>query len=75
MRRCPICTVKIPESTLMCWQHWDMVPEDRQKQVTRLCDVATRGPNSSIRRMAMEEYRQAREAAIAAVKSQLEGQT
>ncbi len=74
MSRCPICKVKIPEHKLMCWPHWDKVPEDLQKKVLALWRVHLRSANPSIRRLALEEYRKAREETIAAVKSQMEKQ-
>ncbi|MBK5230231.1 MAG: hypothetical protein JJE27_03560 [Thermoleophilia bacterium] len=74
MNRCPICSAKIPTHKLMCWTHWDMVPENLQNQVLGLWRTTLRGRTAPIRHMATEEYRKAREAAIAAVKAQLEGQ-
>ena len=68
MNRCPICTVKIADHKLMCWQHWDRVPKLLQDRGLGLWKTALRGANSSIRHMAMEEYREAREAAIAAAR-------
>ena len=72
MNRCPICTAKIPESKLMCFDHWCLVPEQQQAQVLALWQTMRRGRTDSIRRMAQEEYRKAREAAIAAVKEKVE---
>jgi len=67
MNRCPICTAKIAEHKLMCWTHWAMVPKLQQDQVLGLWKTTLRGANPSIRRLAVQEYRVAREAAIAAV--------
>lgn len=72
MNRCPICITKIPDHKLMCWPHWDMVPKLQQVQVLTLWKTSLRGRTSSIRHMAMEEYRKARDAAIAAVKEKTE---
>lgn len=74
MSRCPICEQKIVVHKLMCWQHWDMVPEHLQQKVLTLWKTTLRGRTASIRHLAESEYRQARDAAIAAVKSQLEAQ-
>jgi hypothetical protein len=71
MNRCPICTVKISDHKLMCWTHWDMVPEKERSRVLGLWNTALRGANASIRHQAMEAYRKARDAAIAAVKEQV----
>ena len=71
MNRCPICTAKIPDHKLLCWPHWDLVPKDLQEKVLGLWKTALRGANSSIRHMAMEEYRVARAEAIAAVKARV----
>lgn len=71
MNRCPICTAKIPEHKLMCWPHWDMVPKLLQDQVIGICKTMLRGANPSIRRLAVQEYRKAREAAIAAVRAKV----
>lgn len=73
MNRCPICNAKISDHKLMCWPHWDLVPQNQQAQVLQLWKTALRGRTASIRHLAMEEYRKAREAAIAAVQSTLEG--
>lgn len=71
MNRCPICNAKISAHRLLCWPHWDMVPENLQRQVETLCQTTLRGRTASIRQLATEEYRKARDAAIAAVKSQV----
>ena len=71
MNRCPICTAKVPDHKLMCWTHWDLVPENLQTQVLTLWRTALRGRTSSIRHLAMEEYRKAKEAAIAAVRERM----
>jgi hypothetical protein len=71
MNRCPICTAKIAEHKAMCWSHWELVPKNLQDQVLGLWKTALRGANPSIKRLAMQEYRTAREAAIAAVREQL----
>ncbi len=74
MSRCPFCPAKIPAHKLMCWTHWDMVPKNLQDQVLALWRTTLRGRTAPIRHMAMEEYRKARDEAIAAVKSRLEAQ-
>ncbi len=71
MNRCPICSAKVPAHKLMCWTHWDLVPAMLQDQVLGLWKASLRGRTASIRHMAMEEYRKAREAAIAAVKEKV----
>lgn len=71
MNRCPICEQKIVVHKLMCWQHWDMVPAPLQDQVLGLWKATLRGRTASIRHMAMEEYRKAREGAIACVRERL----
>ncbi len=71
MNRCPICTAKIADHKLMCWPHWDMVPAQQQEQVLGLWKTTLRGPNPSIRRLAMQEYKLARAAAIALVKEKV----
>lgn len=71
MNRCPICTAKIPDHKLMCWPHWDMVPKLQQDQVLGLWKTMLRGANPSIKRLALQEYRKTRDAAIAAVKERL----
>ncbi|TAK81740.1 MAG: hypothetical protein EPO20_24040 [Betaproteobacteria bacterium] len=68
MNRCPVCAAKIPEYKLMCWPHWRLVPELLQDQVLGTWKTMLRGANPSIRRLAREEYRKARDAAIAAVR-------
>lgn len=55
----------------MCWPHWDVVPAPLQAQVLTLWKTTLRGRTASIRHLAAQEYRQAREAAIAAVKAKL----
>lgn len=57
----------------MCREHWDLVPEEQQRQVVALFDASLRGRTSSIRHLAAEEYRKAREAAIAAVNASVAG--
>ena len=74
MNRCPICTAKIADHKLMCWPHWDQVPAPLQAQVLGLWKTVLRGRTASIRHLAAEEYRKAKEAAIAAVKTKLEAQ-
>jgi hypothetical protein len=71
LNRCPICTAKIPDHKLLCWPHWRMVPEPLQEQVLGLWKTTLRGANPSIRRLAMQEYKRARDVAIAAVKEKL----
>ncbi len=74
MNRCPICTAKIPDHKLMCWPHWDLVPEQLQAQVLGLWKTVLRGANPSIKRLAMQEYKQARDAAIAHVKESVDAE-
>lgn len=71
MNHCPVCSAKISEHKLMCWPHWDMVPKNLQQQVLGTWKTMLRGANPSIRRLAREEYRKAREAAIAAVREKV----
>jgi hypothetical protein len=71
VNHCSVCSVKVTGNNLMCVAHWRMVPATLQGQVLSLWKVTTRGRNPSIRRMAMEEYRKAREAAIAAVREKV----
>lgn len=71
MSRCPICSVKISDHKLMCWQHWDLVPENLQQKVLGLWRTSLRGRNASIRHMAMDEYRKAREEAIAVAREKV----
>jgi uncharacterized protein Usg len=68
MNRCPICNVKISDHKLMCWQNWDLVPENQQAQVLQLWRTSLRGRTTPIRNMALGEYLKARDAAIEAVK-------
>ncbi len=71
MSCCPICDARIPAHKLMCWTHWGMVPANLQDQVLGLWKTTLRGRNASIRHLAGEEYRTAKEAAIAAVREKL----
>ncbi len=69
MNRCPICAAKIPDHKLMCWKDWALAPDDLQEKVLTLWRTALRGRTASIRHIAMDEYRRAREETIAAVKA------
>lgn len=71
MSRCPTCDAKKPEHKVLCWKCWALLPADQQGQVLGLWKTTLRGANPSIRRLAIQEYKQAREAAIAAVKAKL----
>lgn len=66
MKRCSLCSAKISEASLLCAAHWATVPPSLQGRVLALRKTVQRAANPSIQRMAAEEYRLAKQDAIAA---------
>ena len=65
--RCPICQAPIRRGRLMCLKHWAQVPRAEQLAVNVTWRGFKRSEMGEAAIMALSAYRQARDAAIAAV--------
>lgn len=68
---CAVCTRPINLGLLMCSRHWHLVPKDQQQSVYRAYRAMTRKASKPGGLDAVHAYRQAREAAIQSVESQI----
>jgi hypothetical protein len=63
---CAVCTKRISPRMLMCWPHWQMVPEDLRRAVTKSWSDLNFGSFRNTKG-ALGVYMAARQAAIYAV--------
>lgn len=68
---CAICSKPVARGQLMCRPHWHMVPNAEQKAVYATFRAMTRAARKSGGIDSVHAYRQAREAAIKSVESQI----
>lgn len=72
---CAVCSKPINRGLLMCAPHWRLVPPREQAAVNSTFRAMTRAAREPGGIQTVMAYRQAREAAIRAVESQVTNQT
>ena len=68
---CAVCAKPVIRGKLMCVRHWHLVPKDQQQAVYRSYRAMTRAARKPGGLSTVLAYRQAREAAVLSVESQI----
>lgn len=68
---CAVCAKPVNRGKLMCVRHWHLVPKDQQQALYRAYRAMTRATTRPSGLSTVLAYRQAREAAVQSVESQI----